>query len=162
MDAISRIAANAPGRPKPRVAAPDFAAACWPFAVRSLAGGRLQAVALDSVAALEAEGFDRAQIAQWAPRCAAGRLRIFAVRETLTGRRVAHIGLRCVVDADWWVVEFHSCRPSALRSMLKLMCDLHVSYQEKMGGKPHAALGEQAAVRSLLVQMDTEDVARAM
>ena len=140
---------------------PAFAPACWPFAVRGLACGRLQAVALDSVAALEAEGFAREQVAEWAPRCAAGRLRIYAVRETITGRRVAHFGLRCVVESEVWVVEFHSSRPGALRSILELMADVRVSCQEKTGGKPHAALGAQAAVRSLRVQMDREDVARS-
>ena len=149
-------------RPALRDAALEFARACWPFAVRSLARGRLQAVALDSVAALEAEGFAPAQLAEWAPRCAAGRLRIFGVRDAASGRRVAHFGLRCVVESELWVVERHSIRPSDLRAILGLMADVHVSYQEKTGDKPHAALGAQAAVKSLLVQMDGEDVVRSM
>ena len=140
----------------------SFAAACWPFAVGSVAQGRLEAVALNSVAALEAEGFRREQLAQWAPRCAAGRLRIFSLRDQASGRRVGYLGLRCVAESRLWVLEFHSVRPSALRSMIEVLVEVQVAYQEKTGGKPHAALGSPEAVRSLREQMDLEDAERAM
>ena len=138
-----------------------FAPACWPYAVRHLSHARMEAVPLASVAELEAEGFDRAQVAEWAPRCAAGRLRVFVVREATSGRRVGHFGLRCVVEAGMWVVEFHSIRPDALRSVLGLLAEVQAAYQEKTRGKPHAGLGTQAAVRSLRKEMDAEDAALA-
>jgi len=141
---------------------PSFAAACWPFAVSGVTQGRLEAVPLASVAALEAEGFRREQLAQWAPRCAAGRLRIFSLRDQMSGRRIGYLGLRCVVESKLWVLEFHSLRPGALRSMIELLVEVQVAYQQKTGGKPHAALGSQEAVRALREQMDLEDAERAM
>ena len=140
----------------------SFAPACWPFATGSILQGRLEAVALNSVAALEAEGFRREQLAQWAPRCAAGRLRIFSLRDQASGRRMGYLGLRCVPEAKLWVLEFHSLRPSALRSMIEILVEVQVAYQEKTGGKPHVALGSAEAVRSLREQMDLEDAERAM
>jgi hypothetical protein len=140
----------------------SFAAACWPFAVSGVAQGRLEAVPLGSVAALEAEGLRREQLAEWAPRCAAGRLRIFSLRDQASGRRMGYLGLRCLVDSKLWVLEFHSVRPAALRSMLELLIEVQVAYQEKTRGKPHAALGSPEAVRSLREQMDLEDAERAM
>ena len=139
-----------------------FAPACWPVAIRGTARGRIEAVPLASVAALEAEGFRREQVAEWAPRCAAGRLRIFSLRDQASGRRVGYLGLRCVVESKLWVLEFHSFRPGALRSMLELLVDVQVSYQEKTRGKPHAALGSPDAVQALRERMDLEDAERAM
>jgi hypothetical protein len=139
-----------------------FAAACWPFAVGRVTQGRLEAVPLASVAALEADGFRRKQVAEWAPRCAAGRLRIFSLRDQASGRRLGYLGLRCLVESKLWVLEFHSLRPNALRSMIELLVEVQVAYQEKTGGKPHAALGSAEAVRSLREQMDLEDAERAM
>lgn len=140
----------------------SFASACWPFAIRGLVQARLEAVPLGSVAALEAEGFRPGQIAEWAPRCAAGRLRIFSLREQASGRRVGYVGLRCVVESRLWVLEFHSFRAAALRSMLELLVELQVAYQQKSGGKPHAALGSEPALQSVRERMDLEDTERAM
>src|SRR5687767_1950247 len=132
----------------------------WPFAVATLARGRLRAVALASVEALEAEGFGREEVADWAPRCAAGRLRVFSVRDTTSGRRVAHFGLRCAARSQCWVIDFHSFRPEVLRSALELLAEVHCTYQAKTRGKPHAPLGEEQAVRQLRTTMDREDAER--
>lgn len=135
----------------------SFVPFAWPFAVGYLARGRLKAVALSSVAALEAAGFGAEQVAAWAPRCAAGRLRLFAVRDAASGRRVAHFALRCAAEARLWVVESHSFGPDALRSGLELMADVHAAYQARTRGKPHVPMGEQKAVRRLRSEMDRED-----
>jgi len=132
----------------------------WPFAIATLARGQLRAVPLASVEALEAEGFAPREVAEWTPRCAAGRLRIFSVRDAASGRRVAHFGLRCAVQSQWWVIDFHSFRPEVLRSALELLADVHCTYQAKTRGKPHAPLGEEQAVRQLRTTMDREDAER--
>ena len=135
----------------------SFAPFAWPFAVGYLPRGRLKAVALSSVAALEAAGFGEEQVAAWAPRCAAGRLRLFAVRDAASGRRVAHFALRCAAEARLWVVESHSFGPDAMRSGLELMADVHSAYQARMRGKPHAPMGEESAMRQLRREMDLEE-----
>jgi len=138
-------------------AAAPFLPFAWPFAVGYLARGRLKAVALPSVAALEAAGFSQEQVAAWAPRCAAGRLRVFAVRDAASGRRVAHFGLRCAAEARSWVIEFHSFAPESLRAGLELLADVHGAYQAKTRGKPHAPMGEESAMRQLRREMDLEE-----
>jgi hypothetical protein len=82
------------------------------------------------------------------------------VRDAASGRRVAHFGLRCAVESELWVVEFHSLRANAVRPALELLIDVQGSYQEKTRGKPHVALGEEAAVRELRAAMDREDAER--
>jgi hypothetical protein len=134
----------------------------WLSAIPELRAGRHKAVPLESVDALAAAGVSRRDIAAWAPRCAAGRLRIFAVCELGSGRRVAHFGLRCVVESQSWVVEFHSLPPDALRPLLELLAAVRIAYQQKTRGRPHPALGAPASVRPLLAQMDLEDAGQEM
>jgi hypothetical protein len=130
----------------------------WPSAIQGLVRHGFEAGSLDSIDALLHARVPDATLASWVQRCAAGRLRIFAVRHVGSERWRFVFSLRYNARTGIWVMRIESgLRGLPSEGVSELIMEVQIAYQEAMQDKPHDPVGNPSDVARVLAEMDLED-----